>query len=55
MIKKGQKINEEQEKKLIDKVFKMDEDENIQVYEIFKKHGVFDKHNETFTKRFLTF
>jgi hypothetical protein len=52
--KPNQKLTQEQEDKIADKVYKLDEDECISVYEIMEKAGAFDPLNETFLKRYLT-
>lgn len=54
-IKTGQKINAEQEEKLIEKVYALDEKENNEVYEILQKHGALDHKNDSFNSRYFSF
>jgi hypothetical protein len=54
LIKPGQKINQEQEEKLLEKVQKLDEEESYNIYEIMEKHGVFSL-KDAFNNKFLAF
>ena len=48
-------MNSDQEQKLQDKVYRLDDDENNAVYEILEKAGVFTEGKHDFNSKFFAF
>lgn len=54
-VKKGQKLNSEQEEKILEKIQTLNENENYDIYEMMKQHGLFEQKTESFNKYLLSY